>query len=288
MQDNSKDTQLMTENTQEIMTFRTGASLFGVPIQNVLSILGESDKLFCKAFSSKDGLGIIEYRGTPVAVIDLALAGNVQSDSVLKTGLIDTLLTKEQDHINWLDALEKSIIDDEPFTLSRDPVQCDVDHWHKSFHGNDEELTEILVEIDEPHKKIYELADKLDSMKSLGDKDKVLSVLQNERDTTSVKLCGLFARAVAHLRSSIKPVFIYLTLDGITPCAAIRVDEIADVNSAEDDAFVPMSEMALPQVRDMKYIMGFLKMGEKGDCLLIDVEILTNHRDLSSDQQKSA
>jgi len=278
----------MASEKQEIMTFRTGESLFGVPIQNVLSILGESDKLFCKAFRSKEALGIIEYRGIPVAVIDLAIAGNITSDSVLKSELVDMLLEREQDHIHWLNELEKSLTENEPFTLAREPDLCKFGNWYNSFETRDEELREILVEFDAPHKKIHALADQLINLKKQGDEDKCLSILQRERETTLVKLRSLFARAINQLKSTIKPVFIYLTLDGATPCAAIRVDEIADVEATEDDAFVSMTEMSLPQVNDMEYIKGFLKMGEKGDCLLIDVDILTHHRDMNTEQEKSA
>ncbi len=278
----------MAEQMQEIMTFKTGDSLFGVPIQNVLSILGESNKLFCKAFKSKDALGVIEYRGIPVSVLDLAVAGNIVSGSERKAELIDILLAREQEHIDWLDALEKSIANNEPFTLAKDPAQCQFGLWYDAFQTQDEELQDILQGFDVPHRKIHALADQLLNMKRDGDQNAALALLKTERSTTFVKLRGLFSAAISHLKSSIKPVFIYLTLDGSTPCAAMRVDEIADVHSVASDAFVAMADMALPQVNDMAYIKGFLKMGEKGDCLLVDVEVLTNHRDMSIEEKKTA
>ncbi|MDH3327417.1 MAG: CZB domain-containing protein [Gammaproteobacteria bacterium] len=279
----------MDEGIQEIMTFKTGESLFGVPIQNVLSILGESDKMFCKAFRSKEALGIIEYRGIPVAVIDLAIAGNITSDSELKTGLIEVLNQREQDHIDWLDALEKSITDNEPFTLPKEAHNCEFGRWQKTVVTKDDDLREIINEFEEPHTNLHSIADRLLTMKNNGeDIEKCLEILAVERNTTLAKLTALFERAVNQLKSTIKPVFIYLTLDGNTPCAAIRVDEIADVESIAENAFVSMTEMALPQVNDMAYIEGFLKLGEKGECLLIDVDILTNHRSMDLEQTKSA
>jgi len=278
----------MAEHAKEIMTFRTGASLFGVPIQNVLSILGESDKLFCKAFKSKEALGVIEYRGTPVSVIDLAIAGNITSDSILKSELIDLLQAREQDHIAWLAALEKAIVENAPFTLSKDPKTCEFGRWYDTFETQDQDLQEIVLEFQDPHIKIHAIADTLLTLTAQGEKEKALELLQVERETTFVKLRSLFARAIGQLKGSIKPVFIYLTMDGVTPCAAMRVDEIADVHAVSENAFVPMKDMALPQVNNMDYIKGFVKMGEKGDCLLIDVETLTNHRALQIPQQKSA
>jgi len=283
----------MSTETNEIMTFRTGQSLFGVPIQNVLSIMGESDKLFCKAFKSKDALGIMEYRGTPVAVLDLARAGNITSDSDAKLELVEILNDREQDHINWLDTLEKSLVDNEAFTLAKDPHKCKFGLWYDAFETDDEDLKEILVDFDEPHKKIHALADELLGMKDNGELAKALEQLNYEKDTTLAKLRSTFARAVNQLKSTIKPVFIYLTLDGATPCAALRVDEIADVQAANNDDFVAMSDMALPQVNEMDYIKGFLKLGEKGDCLLLDVATLTNQTatvssDNETEQAKSA
>jgi len=278
----------MPNEIQEIMTFKTGASLFGVPIQNVLSILGETDKLFCKAFSSKEALGIMEYRGIPVAVIDLAIAGNITSGKDRKNELAETLLAKEQDHIDWVDALEKTIINDESCTLAKDPKKCEFGLWYETYSGQDEDFNEILADFDEPHKQIHALADQLFSLKKQNDEEQCREILITLRDTALAKFRGVLARAVTHLRSSIKPVFIYLTMDGSTPCAAIRVDEIADVQEVEENSFVSMKDMALPQVNNMDYIKGFLKLGERGDCLLIDVKTLTNHRDMDVVQEKSA
>jgi len=279
----------MTDETNEIMTFKTGESLFGVPIQNVLSILGESDKLFCKAFRSKEALGIMEYRGTPVAVIDLAIAGNITSDSELKAGLITLLEEREKDHLTWMDALEKSVANNETFTLPKEAHECEFGMWQQSFVTNDEDLSEIISEFEVPHTQLHSLADRLLTMKKNGEStERCLEVLNEERKNSLEKLTSLFVRAVNQLKSTIKPVFIYLTLDGSTPCAAIRVDEIADVETVPDNAFVSMDEVSLPQVNDMEYIKGFLKMGEKGDCLLLDVNILTNHRDLDTAQIKTA
>lgn len=278
----------MSYEIKEIMTFRTGDSLFGVPIQNVLSIMGETDNLSCKSFRSKEGLGIIEYRGTPVSVIDLAIAGDIVSDTESKKLLIETLKEREQDHINWLNALEVSLETDAAFTLARDPHKCKFGMWYDTFETKDEDLREILKDFDEPHKKIHALADTLCDLKAAGETEQSIEILKLERVTTLPKLRLLFNRAITQLQSTIKPVFIYLTLDGATPCAAIRVDEIADVESVEENSFVSMNDMALPQVNDIDYMTGFIKLGDKGDCLLIDVNILTKHRSIAQDQAKTA
>jgi len=278
----------MTLDATEIMTFRSGQSLFGVPIQNVLSIMGESDKLHCKAFSSKESLGILEYRGTPVAVLDLAVAGNITSDSVAKHALVKQLEDYEQEHVDWVKSVDNAIEDNKVSSIDTDSHHCKFGLWYDSFETDDEDLLEIIKEFKVPHESLHDLIAGV--IKQYDHEDKLASTeaITRIRENNLSKLNSIFQRAINQLKSSIKPVFIYLTLDGTTPCAAIRIDEIADVQQVKEDSFVSMEEMAMPQVNDMEYIKGFLKLGEKGDCLLIDVGILTNHRDLNVSEAKSA
>jgi len=88
-------------NQSEIMTFRSGHNLFAVPITNVLSIAGETENLSCKAFRGNEMLGVAEYRGMPVSIIDFAKANGTVALCDEKKVLIDTLLMREKDHVDW-------------------------------------------------------------------------------------------------------------------------------------------------------------------------------------------
>jgi len=268
----------MNTVTTEIMTFRSGENLFGLPIQQVLTITGEREDLHCKAFRSKETLGISEYQGIPVAIVDLAKANNVTSINEQKRQLIDTLKMREQDHIDWLNALEDALTNDVEFTKARDPHMCAFGKWYDSFKTEDEDLRNILNEFDSPHKKIHSLADKLLDMKVDGKLQQCLDILNDERETTLKHLISLFDRVRGQIMTSIKTVFIFLTIDSSTPCVSLCVDEISDVETVADDGYTSMSDMAIPLIESsIQYLSGYQKLASGNDCLLIDLELLLSN-----------
>lgn len=277
----------MSNVTTEIMTFRSGENLFGLPIHQVLTITGVQEDLHCKAFRSKETLGISEYQGIPVAVVDLAKANNIESTNAQKMQLVETLKIREQDHIDWLNALEDSLKNDVEFVKARDPHMCAFGKWYDNFKTDDEDLTAILREFDRPHKKIHALADTLFEMKANGEIEQCLIKLQEERDTTLAHLISLFDRVRNQITSGIRTVFIYLTLDGSTPCVALCVDEISDVEQVAENGFSSMADIALPMMdSSIKYLSGYQKLQSDNDCLLIDLELLLSNPALSRKQSK--
>jgi len=279
----------MNTEITEIMTFRSGENLFGLPIHQVLTITGEQDDLHCQAFRSKETLGISEYQGVPVAIVDLAKANNITSINEQKKQLIETLKLREQDHIDWLSALEDALTNDEEFTKARDPHMCAFGKWYDSFKTDDEDLRNILNEFDSPHKKIHSLADKLLEMKKEGELQKCLDILNAERETTLAHLINLFERVRSQITTSIKTVFIFLTVDGSTPCVALCVDEIADVETVAENGFTSMTDIAIPLMAStIKYLSGYQKLASDNDCLLIDLELLLSNPALKRNISKAS
>ena len=279
----------MSTTTSEIMTFRSGLNLFGLPIEQVLTISGVQEDLHCKAFRSKETLGISEYQGIPVAVVDLAKANNVESINDQKTELVKMLKVREEDHIDWINALEDSLKNNVEFVKARDPHMCDFGKWYDNFKTDDEDLQIILKEFDAPHKRIHSLADKLFDMKAKDEIEECLKILETERSTTLAHLIGLFSRVRNQIESGIRTVFIYLTIDGSTPCVALCVDEISDVESVSSEDFSSMKDIALPMMDvGMKYLAGYQKLSSEKDCLIIDLELLLSNPELNRKQSKAS
>ena len=279
----------MTTISSEIMTFKSGINLFGLPIHQILTISGVHEDLHCKAFRSKETLGISEYQGTPVAVVDLAKANNIESTNEQKQQLVKMLKERQQDHIDWLNALENALNTNTEFTIGKDPHSCEFGQWYDSFICLDEDLQVILKEFDEPHKKLHSLADQLIDMNSKGETERCLEILQEERETTLTHLVSLFEHASNHIISSIRTVFIYLTIDGTTPCVALCVDEISDVETVAENGFTSMNDIALPMLdTGIKYLSGYQKLVSEKDCLLIDLELLLSNPELNQKQSKAS
>ncbi|MFQ5645038.1 MAG: CZB domain-containing protein, partial [Thiogranum sp.] len=149
-------------------SFWVGDSLFAINLEQVLSVEQDSSAIQPDPFEGRGALGIVKHRGVPVRVFDFAEFLGVSSCSDQKEELIKTLSAREQDHIDWLNALECSIKTNEAFAKARDPHQCAFGKWYDRFHTRDEELMDILRQFNVPHKRIHSLADRLLMLKERG------------------------------------------------------------------------------------------------------------------------
>ena len=107
-----------------VFTFWIGDELFAIDIANILSITQDLDSLLKTPVKSKGLTGIINYLGNPVAVYNFAEMLSIPSTRQLKSELVDLLDAREQDHVDWVDALEKSLKENVPFEKASDPHMC--------------------------------------------------------------------------------------------------------------------------------------------------------------------
>ena len=254
-------------------TFWVGDSLFAINLDNVLSVEQDNCAIQPDPFQGRGSLGIVKHHGVPVRVFDFAEFLGIPSCSEQKEALISSLVAREQDHIDWLNALELSIKTDEPFTKARNPHQCAFGKWYDHFETRDEELQEIMCQFDTPHKRIHALADRLLNLKDKGHADRALKELSRERDTSLVELRRLFDRARGQIRDSIRSVLLFVTVDGKAPRVALRLNEISDMVSFTPEQITATSDLGVgDQERLARAMKGYLNTGSDKDCLLIDVD----------------
>ncbi|VAW80362.1 hypothetical protein MNBD_GAMMA15-1403 [hydrothermal vent metagenome] len=254
-------------------TFWVGDSLFAINLDNVLSVEQDNSAIQPDPFQGRGALGIVKHHGAPVRVFDFAEFLGINSCSDQKEALVSTLIAREQDHIDWLNALETSIKTDEPFTRERDPNLCAFGKWYDHFETRDEDLTEIMQQFDVPHKRIHALADRLLNLKNKGQADRALEELGLERTTTLVELRRLFDRARGQIRDSIRSVLLFVTIDGKAPRVALRLNEISDMVSFTLEQITSTTSLGVGDGERLASVLkGYLSAGSDKDCLLIDVD----------------
>ena len=254
-------------------SFWIGDSLFAVNLRHVLSVEQDNSHIQPDPFSGRGSLGIVKHRGVPVRAFDFADFLGMSSCGVQKELLIETLVAREQDHVDWLNALEHSLHSGEQFVKARDPHKCAFGHWYDRFETRDEELTRILGQFDEPHKRIHSLADKLLSLRDRGQTEQALRELDNERGTTLAELRRLFNRAREQIRDSIRSVLLFITTDGKEPCIALRLNEISDMVGFCPAQVTTTTSLGITDGERLAAVFrGYLNTGADRDCLLVDVE----------------
>ncbi len=274
---------LMGEQTDSneltVFTFWVGDELFAIDIANILSITQDLDSLTRTPVKSRGLNGIINYLGNPVAVYDFAAMLNIPSTRELKQELVALLDAREQDHIDWLNALETSLRDDVSFEKARDPRKCAFGKWYYQFSTRDEVLMEIMGRFEEPHNQIHALADELLDLKERGQLETALEKLQLAKLTTLNYLKKHFSHAREQIMDSLHTVVINVTNDGRTPVVALQIDEIHEVMNFSREDLVSLDQIGLDNIPGMDgFFRGYLRSEDnKRSCLLLDTRDLLNN-----------
>ena len=252
-------------------TFWILETLYAVDIAKVLTISQDLNNIQTMPARGKGLLGMIEFHGYAIPVINFAQMLNMKSAAQTGSELIELLTQREQDHHEWLNALENSIVNGEPFLKAKDPHQCAFGIWRKSFQSRDETLMDIITDFDEPHEQIHQLADKLLDMRISGKIDEALKILNMERDITMKRMSKHFNHAREHVRESSRIVLLYITEDGVSPTLALQIDDIHDVIDFKAEQFKSMSSLK-PVFGDDESILikNYIKLADTADCLLIN------------------
>jgi chemotaxis signal transduction protein len=268
---------------QRLFTFFVQDMMFGLDVKHVLMLDQNIDKIQSVPVEEKGLCGVIRFQGVVVPVLDFAHRINVRSGFDTMADLIEIFDTREQDHIDWLNALENSIQNNLSFTKATDPNECAFGKWYNSFETRDSTLKDMLAAFDEPHRKIHGLASTLLAMSNQGRTEEALKELSHHRVTTLQRLRSLFSRAREQIRSGMRQVLLFVTEDGKTPVYALKIDEINDVMTYALSDFQAASSGALAQIPGMTHILSGIYSGDAGkDCLVLDVSTLTDKKAAAS------
>ena len=257
------------DGTIRVFTFWLADTAYAVSIQHIHSVVQDDQDIRPVPAATPGLLGTVWYHGAPVPVYDFAHRLGTESGRQIKEALVDTLHQYENEHIEWLGALETSVKEGMPFKKSRDPARSAFGQWYATFTTRDEVLSDIMAQFDEPHKRIHALADDVLNLANAGKKDEALERVMTERTTTLRRLQALFTEARDQIQEMSRTVLLFLTEEDQAPRVGLRIDEIDDVVSFSADAFVPATQVNLtvqPAVRDM--MLGYIKEGDRQAILV--------------------
>lgn len=242
--------------TLEVITFDSDGTRYCVPIEQVRYIQKDSVTT-TRIDTDKGAYHVVRYEGQPVPVLDFADWVGAKAVYRHNKELIEILEHREQDHVDWINALEVSLRTNTPFTKARDPHQCAFGKWYDTFKTDDDMLADLMRDFDEPHRRIHGLADHLFEVKESDGTEAALKILQVERQFTLARLQELFADARDRLRSITRPVLVFLVKkDG--HLVALRLNSLSDIETyswADFSPYEPFSAKGTP----LPIIQGYLK-----------------------------
>ena len=184
--------------------------------------------------------------------------------------LVSKLDEMEQQHRDWIDALESSLTNNTPFTKALDPNKCAFGMWYNKFETDSDELKEVLQRFDEPHKKLHGLADTLLTLNTT-DHEEAMKILLSERQSTLSELIHLFQ--LTKELSSIRPIILFVEHNG-GKVTALRLDNINDIVTFDKKVFChDDSAGGIMRNKSEDFVIeGFLRDGNEAPLMLINCQ----------------
>ncbi len=265
------------DQNRQIFTFFVEDMMFGLDIENVLMLGQDINEIQRLPVEERGFCGVTKFQGTVVPVLDFAHRIGVPSGIDAKSELLTELTQREQDHVEWINSLEKSIKTGEAFTKATNPNECAFGKWYNKFETRDETLKELLLAFDEPHQTIHGLAETLIALRDNGKEDEALYELSHARASTLRRLRALFARARDQISSGMRQVLLFVTVDGKTPRYALIIDEINDVMNFTSADFQSSSTGAMGLIHKIENVIdGIYTRENTPDCLYFSVDKITD------------
>ncbi|AFA47224.1 chemotaxis protein CheW [Acetobacterium woodii] len=136
--------------------------------------------------------GVVNLRGKIVPIIDTRKFYGLPTVKEEIKELKKIMEVRKQDHINWLNELEESVIEDRDFKLTTDPHACAFGKWYDSFKTNDMVLNYLLKKFDTPHKQVHAVGTEVRRLMDQGKHDKAFDVINKAKQRELKKMVNLF------------------------------------------------------------------------------------------------
>ncbi len=135
--------------------------------------------------------GVVNLRGKIVPIIDTRKFYGLPTVKEEIKELKKVMEVRKQDHINWLNELEASVIEDRDFKLTTDPHVCAFGKWYDSFKTNDMVLNYLLKKFDTPHKQVHAVGTEVRKLVDQGKHDKAFDVINKAKQRELKKMINL-------------------------------------------------------------------------------------------------
>lgn len=255
------------DNRVQLLALRVGRLQLAVPLLQVAAV---HHQIGNKHPAADPHQAIVEFQGQPVNYYHLCpLLGQTSAYQALLE-LQDTLHTREQEHVDWLNALELALTRHTDFNKPRDPHQCAFGQWFDHFQTDNLQLQAVLSDFDLPHRTIHGLADTLLQQRDQGHVSEAVAALQQARHTTLAQLQNTFSRARQMLQAKIRPLSIFVRQNNGT-IIGLEADAVADIVLVKYDDFTapPLST----QVNNP--IAGYVRLPEYGLLEVLNLAYFT-------------
>ncbi|WP_206459964.1 chemotaxis protein CheW [Anaerovorax sp. IOR16] len=255
--------------TKEIpwIVFKAGHGVFAISSEIVSSISILSKEITGMPEAPSYVRGLVNLRDGCIPVVDLRSVLNMQTLEE-EIRLFESMLEeRKQDHQKWASELVRSINQKEPFTLTSDPHQCAFGKWYDSYKTENPMVQFHLKKIDEPHKKLHNMAVRLQDALDIPNEEERMKALDDIQKQLQDEILPIMLRLLDETKQvmgeSVREMM--LVLDDGQKQGGIAVDEVLRVEHLE-----PMKDtIKIDEYHQMNFVTGVSRSKEQ-IILLID------------------
>lgn len=184
--------------------------------------------------------GVVNLRGQVMPLVDLRLRLGMPSYTARIKDLVGMVEQREKDHHNWLTELENSVKEKREFALTTDPHKCKFGQWYDHYKPISLYESQLLLQFDEPHRRIHNLAEKVCSLVADGKADQALAAIEKTRDGDFALMQKLFDdfRKLMHEQANTEIAAVLANMGH----AALAVDAIESVEMLAEGSVEEMPE----------------------------------------------
>lgn len=140
------------------LLFQLGKNYFAINSQRVAGIMICPENMTSLPDSPDFVRGLIMHHGNIIRLLDLRMLFGLETIEMEREDFHQMLEARKQDHLNWVEELERCIDTGDSFSLATDPHKCAFGKWYDNFESESQSVNHHLRKITDPHRKLHEAA----------------------------------------------------------------------------------------------------------------------------------
>ncbi|MBF0613647.1 MAG: hypothetical protein G8237_00850 [Magnetococcales bacterium] len=204
----------LSSTDTDYLVFTLNQRRYGVAHHAVMSILD------LPGYTVMPGMppevrGLMVYQGESIPLFDLRVCFGESTRLQETQELVQTMLLRKQDHINWVLQLKQEVFGNKPITVQMNPDLCAFGQWYKTFKTDNLNLNAHMQYFDDPHRQIHQVAVDAARLLEAGRADEARHLIHMTEGGLLMRLIELFDGVKEQIRLYLLEYVIVFNVGGV-------------------------------------------------------------------------
>ena len=265
--------------------FKVNKNTYAVNSEDVISIIKMTDEIINIPDMQEYIRGLMNLRESIIPLIDLKVLFKEDSTEKIIDDYSNMIIARKQDHINWVNELDRCVKSEEEFRLATDPHKCAFGKWYYSYKPENNTIAFHIKKIEEPHRLLHEAAAAYNNCnkdhENCNRKECLKDILDRVKQDYMPQIISILDDSINVLKNNLKEMIIVIEHNGFK--AGIIVDSVLSIE-AISNAFE--QGIMNKEYYNTKFIMGVGKTDKtEATVLMVNVDnILAKADDINVDE----